>query len=38
MVVLKTIGYGGLRGANQLLSMLKEMGAELVVDPGFRRI
>ncbi len=32
MVVLKTIGYGGLRGANQLLSMLKEVGTELVVD------
>lgn len=32
MVVFKTIGYGGLGGANHLVKMLKEMNAELVVD------
>ena len=32
MVVFKTIGYGGLAGANQLTTILKETNAELVVD------
>lgn len=32
MVVFKTIGYGGLSGANQLITILKETNAELVVD------
>ncbi len=32
MVVFKTIGYGGLSGANHLVKMLTEMNAELVVD------
>ncbi|WAM22559.1 MAG: DUF488 domain-containing protein (plasmid) [Candidatus Methanoperedens sp.] len=32
MVVFKTIGYGGLGGANHLITLLKEMNAELVVD------
>ncbi len=32
MVVFKTIGYGGLSGANHLITILKETNAELVVD------
>ncbi|MFZ2410068.1 MAG: DUF488 domain-containing protein [Candidatus Methanoperedens sp.] len=32
MVVFKTVGYGGLSGANHLIAILKETNAELVVD------
>ncbi|MFA4936447.1 MAG: DUF488 domain-containing protein [Candidatus Methanoperedens sp.] len=32
MVVFKTIGYGGLSGANHLITRLNEINAELVVD------
>jgi uncharacterized protein (DUF488 family) len=32
MVVFKTIGYGGLAGANHLIARLTEINAELVVD------
>lgn len=32
MVVFKTIGYGGLAGADHLIARLNEINAELVVD------
>ncbi len=31
-MLIKTIGYGGLGGANHLLAMLKEMNADIVID------
>jgi uncharacterized protein (DUF488 family) len=31
-MLIKTIGYGGLGGVNHLLTMLKEMNADVVID------